>query len=83
MAIVLASTSPYRRELMHRLRLPFEVLAPAVDEARLPAEAPLALALRIHNLALGFSGIRIETLEQAMALWNAQTTPRQVMETIL
>jgi septum formation protein len=47
MAIVLASTSPYRRELMHRLRLPFEVTAPAVDEARLPAEAPLALALRL------------------------------------
>ena len=47
MAIVLASTSPYRRDLMHRLRLPFEVLAPAVDEARLPAEAPLALALRL------------------------------------
>jgi septum formation protein len=47
MAIVLASTSPYRRELMQRLRLPFEVMAPAVDEARLPAEAPLALALRL------------------------------------
>lgn len=47
MVIVLASTSPYRRELMHRLRLPFEVVAPAVDEARLPGEAPLALALRL------------------------------------
>jgi septum formation protein len=47
MAIVLASTSPYRRELLHRLRLPFEVVAPAVDEARLPGEAPLALALRL------------------------------------
>ena len=47
MAIVLASTSPYRRELMHRLRLPFEVVAPDVDEARLPAEAPLALARRL------------------------------------
>jgi len=32
---------------MHRLRLPFEVVAPAVDEARLPGEAPLALALRL------------------------------------
>src|SRR5512139_3090610 len=47
MAIVLASTSPYRRELLHRLRLPFEVVAPAVDEARRPGEAPLALALRL------------------------------------
>lgn len=47
MAIVLASTSPYRRELMLRLRLPFEVVAPVVDEARLTEEAPLALALRL------------------------------------
>ena len=47
MAIVLASTSPYRRELLHRLRLPFEVVAPAVDEARRPGEAPHALALRL------------------------------------
>jgi septum formation protein len=47
MTIVLASTSPYRRELLQRLRLPFEVVAPAVDEARLPGEAPLALARRL------------------------------------
>jgi septum formation protein len=47
MAIVLASTSPYRRELLQRLRLPFDVVAPAVDEARRPGEAPLALALRL------------------------------------
>jgi septum formation protein len=47
MKIVLASTSPYRRELLQRLRVPFEVLAPAVDETRLPGETPLALALRL------------------------------------
>lgn len=47
MTIVLASTSPYRRELLQRLRVPFDVLAPAVDEARRPGEAPLALALRL------------------------------------
>lgn len=45
--IVLASTSPYRRELLQRLRLPFDVLAPRVDEAALPAEAPRATALRL------------------------------------
>jgi 7-methyl-GTP pyrophosphatase len=49
MTIVLASTSPYRRELLQRLRLPFDVAAPAVDETRLPGEAPLALALRLAN----------------------------------
>jgi septum formation protein len=47
MTIVLASTSPYRRELLQRLRLPFEVVAPAVDEAARPGETPLALALRL------------------------------------
>ena len=47
MTIVLASTSPYRRELLQRLRLPFDVLAPAVDETRRPGESPLALALRL------------------------------------
>jgi septum formation protein len=45
--IVLASTSPYRRELLTRLRLPFEVLAPAVDETGRTGEPPLALALRL------------------------------------
>lgn len=45
--IVLASTSPYRRELLQRLQLPFDVLAPRIDEAALPAEAPRATALRL------------------------------------
>lgn len=45
--IVLASTSPYRRELLQRLRLPFDVLAPRVGEAALPGEAPRATALRL------------------------------------
>ncbi len=45
--IVLASTSRYRRELLGRLNLPFEVAAPRVDESRLAHEAPQALALRL------------------------------------
>ena len=36
--LVLASTSPRRRELLAQLGVPFEVLAPAVDEQPLPAE---------------------------------------------
>ena len=46
-ALVLGSTSPYRRELLQRLRLPFTVAAPAVDETPQPDEAPHALALRL------------------------------------
>ena len=46
-SIVLASTSPYRRGLLARLRLPFEVRAPAVDEAALPGEAARDTAPRL------------------------------------
>jgi septum formation protein len=46
-ALVLGSTSRYRRELLDRLRVPFEVAAPDVDETPLPGEAPLALAQRL------------------------------------
>jgi septum formation protein len=45
--LILASTSRYRRELLQRLRLEFEVLAPGVDETAQPGETPPALALRL------------------------------------
>jgi len=45
--LILASTSRYRRELLERLRLPFEVVAPETDETPLPDETPAALALRL------------------------------------
>ena len=45
--IVLASTSPYRRELLARLGLPFELRSPAVDEAALSGEAPRDTAIRL------------------------------------
>lgn len=45
--LVLGSTSRYRRELLERLRLPFTVAAPHVDETPLPGEAPRDLALRL------------------------------------
>jgi len=45
--LILASTSPYRRELLQRLRLPFEVCSPEVDEAAQPGETPAALARRL------------------------------------
>ena len=45
--LVLGSTSPYRRELLERLRIPFVVSAPGVDETPHPGEAPQALARRL------------------------------------
>jgi septum formation protein len=45
--LILASTSRYRAELLARLRIPFEVRAPGVDETPLHGEAPSALAARL------------------------------------
>ncbi len=45
--LVLGSTSRYRRELLARLNVPFEVAAPDVDETPLAGEMPLALAQRL------------------------------------
>jgi septum formation protein len=45
--LILASSSPYRRELLARLRLPFEVHVPAVDETPAAGEAPAGLAQRL------------------------------------
>lgn len=47
MKLILASSSIYRRELLKRLQLPFEVEAPEVDETPLPNEAPQHTALRL------------------------------------
>lgn len=46
-ALILGSTSRYRRALLERLRIPFTVVAPDVDETPLPGEAPAVLALRL------------------------------------
>ena len=48
--LVLASSSPYRRELLARLRMPFEVISPDVDETPLPNEAPQETTLRLAQL---------------------------------
>jgi len=45
--LILGSTTPYRRELLARLRLPFEVVRPEVDETPHPGEQPRALAQRL------------------------------------
>jgi len=50
MKLILASTSPYRRELLARLGVPFEVAAPAVDESPWPGEAPDQTAQRLSLL---------------------------------
>jgi septum formation protein len=45
--LILASTSVYRRQLLERLRVPFSVVSPEVDESALPGETPEQLARRL------------------------------------
>ena len=45
--LILASSSPYRRELLARLRVPFDVVVPAIDETPFAGETPEATALRL------------------------------------
>jgi septum formation protein len=45
--ILLASSSVYRRELLSRLQIPFDYMAPEIDEAPLPGETPDMTALRL------------------------------------
>jgi septum formation protein len=45
--LILASTSPYRRELLSRLQVPFETVSPDVDEAPLTGESPAKTAERL------------------------------------
>lgn len=47
MKLVLASTSAYRRELLQRFGLPFDVARPDIDESPLPGETPQATAERL------------------------------------
>lgn len=46
-AIILASTSPYRRALLERLGLTFRAVAPGIDETPSPGELPQALVIRL------------------------------------
>ncbi|MCK6407375.1 MAG: Maf family nucleotide pyrophosphatase [Rhodocyclaceae bacterium] len=47
--LILASTSPFRRELLARLQLPFEAVAPDTDESPLAGETPEDTALRLSE----------------------------------
>lgn len=56
MDLILASTSPYRRQLLERLQIPFRCVAPNVEESALPGEPPQSMAQRLalakaHSIA--------------------------------
>ena len=45
--LILASSSPYRQQLLQRLGVPFVAIAPNLDESPLPGETPQNLTLRL------------------------------------
>lgn len=45
--LILGSSSKYRKELLSRLHIPFEVIVPNIDEVRHPGENPQATAIRL------------------------------------
>ncbi len=62
MHLVLASTSKYRRLLVEKLRIPFEAVAPGVDEDRLKSGCP---DLKGRELAVFLAEAKIRSLESA------------------
>ena len=67
--LVLASTSPYRRELLGRLQQPFEVCAPETDETPLSGEVPAATAER---LAIAKAAAVVEKYPDALIIGSDQ-----------
>jgi septum formation protein len=67
--VILGSTSVYRRELLSRLRIPFSVASPEVDETALTAETPSALATR---LALAKARAVAQRFPQAVVIGSDQ-----------
>jgi septum formation protein len=75
--LILASSSAYRRELLGRLHLPFEAIAPHIDETPQPGEAPEATALRLARakaeaIALLHPGALVIGSDQVATLDGAQ-----------
>jgi septum formation protein len=67
--LILGSTSPYRRELLQRLRIPFDIQRPEVDETPFANETPMALAQR---LALAKAQAVAQRFPQAIVIGSDQ-----------
>lgn len=75
--LVLGSSSIYRRELLQRLRIPFKIASPEIDEASLPGETPEATALRLaktkaHAVAVAYPDALIIGADQVAVLNGVQ-----------
>ncbi|ASV98543.1 Maf-like protein [Paraburkholderia aromaticivorans] len=70
--LILASSSPYRRELLERLRVPFDVIVPAIDETPLAGETPEITALRLAQAKARAVAGELRTGEAALVIGSDQ-----------
>jgi hypothetical protein len=52
--LILASSSPFRKELLHKLDLDFDIVSPDIDESRKAHETPEQLVLRLAQEKASF-----------------------------
>jgi septum formation protein len=72
-SLILASSSPYRRELLSRLRIPFFTISPDIDETPMHGEDPRSLALRLAQakariIAIKYPGHIVIGADQTVSL---------------
>lgn len=70
--LILASSSPYRRELLERLRIPFDVVVPAIDETPLEGELPEETAMRLAQAKARAVAAEQPTGERALIIGSDQ-----------
>ncbi|WCM18855.1 Maf-like protein [Paraburkholderia bryophila] len=70
--LILASSSPYRRELLERLRVPFDVVVPAIDETPLAGETPEVTALRLAEAKARAVAGKLGANEAALVIGSDQ-----------
>lgn len=70
--LILASSSRYRRELLERLRTPFEVHVPALDETPLAGETPAATALRLAEAKARAVAAQLSAPDAALIIGSDQ-----------
>ncbi|WP_186207859.1 Maf-like protein [Burkholderia gladioli] len=70
--LILASSSRYRRELLERLRLAFEVVTPDLDETPLAGESPADTALRLAAAKARAVAARVEAPEGVVVIGSDQ-----------
>ncbi|WP_031363452.1 Maf-like protein [Caballeronia sordidicola] len=70
--LILASSSRYRRELLERLRIPFDVITPDIDETPMDRETPEATAVRLSIAKARAAATRVTNASGALVIGSDQ-----------